>query len=296
VPVLVTWQQVQDYLLSDGLRMAIIVAAALAADWALHRMVPHLIRTGVERRLADKRQEEVEQRIQTLARVFTGSGRVVIALTALLLILPLVGINIAPLLAGAGVAGLALGIAAQNLVRDVINGFFILLENQYSKGDVVRIAGIAGLVEDMGLRRTVLRDLDGTVHYVPHGEVRVTSNLTKEFSRVNLDVMVSYSEDLAQVFEVIDRVGQELAEDPYFGPMIISPPRVLRVDDFRDSGIVIKILGETQPLKQWDVAGELLRRLKQAFDAADIEIPYPHRVLVTRGAKATRRRPGLQGL
>ncbi len=291
MPVLVTWQEVRDYLLSDGLRMALIVGVALASDWALHRLVPRLIRAGVDRRLADMPRVEVEKRVQTLASVFTGSGRVVIAFVAVLLILPLVGINIAPLLAGAGVAGLALGIAAQNLVRDVINGFFILLENQYGKGDVVRIAGITGLVEEMNLRRTVLRDLDGAVHYVPHGEVRVTSNLTKALSLVHLEVKVSPSEDLAQVSEVIDRVGRELAQDAQLGPMIVSPPRVLRMEDLGDLGVVFKVLGETQPLKQREVAGELQRRLKQALERADIEGPYLHRVPLPRGAKATRRRP-----
>jgi small-conductance mechanosensitive channel len=274
MPLLLTWQQVREYLLSDGLRIAVIVIAALVADWALHRVVPPLIRAGVRKGLADKTPEEVEQRTHTLARLFTGSGRAVLALTALLLVLPLVGINIAPLLAGAGVAGLALGIAAQSLVRDVINGFFILLENQYSKGDVVRIAGVTGLVEDVGLRRTILRDMDGTVHFIPHAEVRVVSNLTKEFSRVNIDVVISYKEDLERVFRIIDRVGQELATDPRFQGMIISPPRALRVEELAPSGVVIKVLGETEPMKQWEVAGELRRRLKEAFHAAGIEVPH----------------------
>ncbi len=275
MPLLLTWQQAREYLLTDGIRIAVIVVAALVADWALHRLVPPLIRAALERRLADKTQEEVEHRTHTLARLFTGSGRAVLSLTALLLILPLVGINIAPLLAGAGVAGLALGIAAQSLMRDVINGFFILLENQYSKGDMVHIAGLTGLVEDVGLRRTILRDMDGTVHYVPHGEVRVVSNLTRDFSRVNIDVVISFREDVERVFRIIDAVGQELAADPRFKDMVISPPRALWVEDLGPSGVVIKVTGETEPMKKWEVAGELRRRLKEAFHEAGVEVPHP---------------------
>ncbi|GAG45925.1 unnamed protein product, partial [marine sediment metagenome] len=157
----------------------------------------------------------------------------------------------------------------------------------YSKGDVVTLAGISGLVEEVGIRRTVLRDLDGIVHYIPNGEIGVASNFTQEYSRVNLNVGVSYSEDLDHVMQVIDRVGEEMAADPEWAPSIITPPKALRVDAFGDSGIDIKILGDTKPIKQWDVMGELRRRLKKAFDEEGIEIPYPHRVMVTRGAKAT---------
>jgi small-conductance mechanosensitive channel len=205
----------------------------------------------------------------------------------LLTILPEFGVNIGALLAGAGLVGLAVGFGAQSLVKDVISGLFILVENQYGKGDVVNVAGVGGVVEDVNLRRTVVRDLDGAVHSIPNGEVAVSSNLTRQWSRVNMNVGVAYGEDLDRVMAVINRVGQELAQDPDFAPLIIGAPRALRVDDFGDSGIEIKILGETQPIRQWDVMGELRKRLKRAFDDEGIEIPFPHRVLVTRGAKAT---------
>jgi hypothetical protein len=174
--------------------------------------------------------------------------------------------------AGAGIAGLAVGFGAQNLVKDTINGLFILVENQYGKGDVVNIAGVGGLVEDVNLRRTVLRDLDGAVHSIPNSEVTKSSNLTRGWSRVNMNIGVAYGEDLDRVMGVIDRVGQELEKDPDFGPMILSAPHALRVDAFGESGIEIKILGETQPIRQWDVTGELRRRLKKAFDEEKIEI------------------------
>ncbi|MFQ6019388.1 MAG: mechanosensitive ion channel family protein, partial [Dehalococcoidia bacterium] len=287
-PLLVVgWDEVSDYLLTDGLRIFVILAIAVIADLALHRIVPRALRLGVERQMAGKPPEEITKRVATLAGVFTGSGRFILATIALFTILPILGINIGPLLASVGIIGLALGFGAQSLVKDVISGLFILLEDQYSKGDVVTVGGISGLVEDVGLRRTVLRDLDGIVHYIPNGEIAVASNFTQEYSRVNLNVSVAYGEDLDHVIRVIDRVGEELAKDPYFEPMIISPPKALRVDNLGDSGIDIKIVGDTKPIKQWEVMGELRKRLKRAFDEEGIEIPFPHRVLVTRGAKAT---------
>ncbi len=281
------WDNISDWLAGDGARIIAIIAVAFVIDFALHRIIAHALRLAVERQMKRAPEEEIEQRVDTLSSVFTGTGRGIIVLVTLLTLLPLAGISIGPLLAGVGILGLAVGFGAQSLVKDIISGLFILLENQYSKGDVVTLAGISGLVEDVGIRRTVLRDLDGIVHYIPNGEISVASNFTQEYSRVNLNVGVSYSEDLDHVMRVIDRVGEELAADPELGASIITPPKSLRVDNFGDSGIDIKITGDTKPIKQWEVMGELRRRLKKAFDEEGIEIPYPHRVIVTRGAKAT---------
>ena len=281
------WDDISDWLAGDGARIIAIIVVALVIDLALHRIIPRALRVAVERQMKRAPEEEIEQRVDTLSSVFTGTGRAIVILAALLTLLPLAGISIGPLLAGVGILGLAVGFGAQSLVKDIISGLFILLDNQYSKGDVVTLAGISGLVEDIGLRRTVLRDLDGIVHYIPNGEVSVASNFTKEYSRVNLNVGVSYSEDLDHVMRVIDRVGEEMAADPELGASILTPPKSLRVDNFGDSGIEIKIVGDTKPIKQWEVMGELRRRLKKAFDEEGIEIPYPHRVMVTRGAKAT---------
>jgi len=192
------------------------------------------------------------------------------------MILSELGVNIGPLLAGAGIAGIAIGFGAQSLVRDVLSGLFIIMENQYGKGDVVRIADIAGLVEEVNIRRTILRDLDGIVHVVPNGEIRVASNFTKEYSRVNLNISVAYGEDLDHAMQVINRVGREMAEEEYWAEAILKPPEALRVDNLGDSGIDIKILGETKPIRQWEVMGELRKRLKKAFDEEGIEIPWPH--------------------
>ena len=173
----------------------------------------------------------------------------------------------------------ALGFGGQYLIRDLIGGLFIIMENQYRIGDVVCFDGTCGLVEDISLRMTTLRDLDGTVHHVPHGEIKKTSNLSKYFARVNLNVGISYNANLEQVISVVNKVGKELAEDSEWKEHILKPPQFLRVDDFGDSAIMIKILGETKPLKQWDVAGELRKRIKIAFDREKIEIPFPQRVI-----------------
>ncbi|MCH7577363.1 MAG: mechanosensitive ion channel family protein [Chloroflexi bacterium] len=287
LPYLITGDDFTDWLTGDGVRIAAIVGVAVALDYALHRLIPRALRLTVERQMKGRDDEEIQQRVDTLSSVFTAGGRVIIVLVTLLTLMPLAGISIGPLLAGVGILGLAVGFGAQSLVKDVISGLFILLDNQYSKGDVVTVAGISGLVEDVGIRRTVLRDLDGIVHYIPNGEIAVASNFTQEYSRVNLNVGVSYSEDLDHVMRVIDRVGEEMAADPKWAPAIISPPKSLRVDNLGDSGIDIKVVGDTKPIKQWEVMGELRKRIKKAFDDEGIEIPYPHRVIVTRGAKAT---------
>jgi small conductance mechanosensitive channel len=225
--------------------------------------------------------EEIEQRSHTLVAVLRGSGRFVLVVWALFTILPEAGVNVTPILASVGIAGIAVGFGAQSLVKDVLSGLFILVENQYSKGDVVTLAGISGQVEEVGLRRTVLRDLDGIVHHVPNGQIAVASNLTQEWSRVNLNVSVAYGEDLDRVFEVINRVGRELAADAEFGPLILTAPQVLRVDAFGESGIAIKILGDTEPIRQWEVMGELRRRLIRAFLEESIRVPFPPHVVVS---------------
>jgi small conductance mechanosensitive channel len=286
MPFLVTspdidWDRVIDWLLTHGLRILLILALALVADLVLRVLVPRVIRPTVARQMRGKPGEEIEQRSHTLVAVLRGSGRFVLVVWALFTILPELGVNITPMLASVGIAGIALGFGAQSLVKDVLTGLFILIENQYSKGDVVTVAGISGQVEEVGLRRTVLRDLDGVVHHVPNSQIGVASNLTQEWSRVNLNVSVAYGEDLDRVFEVINRVGRELAADPEFGPLILKAPQVLRVDAFGESGIAIKVLGDTEPIRQWEVMGELRKRLIRAFLDEGIRVPFPPHVVAS---------------
>lgn len=283
----IDWDRWSETLWTHGLRIIVVLVVVYVGLRLLRRALDPMVRAAVARQMEGEPEVEIEKRAGTLTDVVYRTAWVVGMAIAVLTILPELGINIAPLLAGAGIVGLAIGFGAQNLVRDTINGIFILVENHYGKGDVVNIAGVGGLVEDVNLRRTVLRDLDGAMHHIPNGQIATSSNLTKGWSRVNMNIGVSYGEDLDHVMAVIDRVGQELAEDPDFAPLILTPPKALRVDGFGDSGIDIKILGETQPIRQWDVMGELRKRLKRAFDEEGIEIPFPHRTIVTYGAKAT---------
>ena len=186
--------------------------------------------------------------------------------------------NVAPLLAGAGIVGVAVGFGGQYLIRDIITGVFLIWENQFRVGDAVCIGDVCGSVESVTLRVTVLRDLDGTVHTIPNGEITSTSNKSNGFSRINLDVGVGYGDDIDKVQKVIDKVGQELAGDTEWNAKITKAPAFLRVNNFGDSSVDVKILGETMPGEQWAVTGELRKRLKKAFDKEGIEIPYPQQV------------------
>lgn len=274
---LLTPHAMQKWLLEHGVAIIVIIVISYLVYSFLRFLVPEVIERSIHARGRERRaKEEVAKRAKTLSGIISGVLGVIIALAAIFMILSELNIDIAPLLAGAGVVGIAVGFGAQSLVKDIFSGIFIILEDQYGKGDVVRIAGIAGLVEDITLRRTVLRDLDGVVHSVPNGEVRVASNLTKEWSRVNLNVPVAYGEDLDRVIAVLNRVGKEVAEDKEFGRLITSAPQVMGVDNFGDSAIEIKIVGETKPSQQWAVTRELRKRIKKTFDKEGIEIPWPH--------------------
>lgn len=265
-----------NWFFNNGWRIFLIIAVAAILYYLLRHFMPLAIRVAITQKMAHKPKEEVKQRVHTLASVTVNTGAVIIGIGTLFTILGEVGVNITPALAGVGVAGVAIGFGAQSLVKDFLAGIFILLENKFAVGDVVRIADVAGIVEDMNLRRTVLRDLDGIVHIVPNGEITVASNFTKEWSRVNMNISVAYKEDLEHVIKIINQVCKDLADDPNWSPRILKTPQVLRVDALGDSGIEIKILGDTKPIHQWDVMGELRLRIKKAFDNEGIEIPWPH--------------------
>ena len=271
------WSTVTDWLLSHGIRILIILLVCVALYIALRRLAPPVLRHTIKRKGRGKKAaEEMQKRIQTLSRVFVFTGAALIVIVAIFMILAEIGINIAPLIAGFGILGVAVGFGAQYLIRDLIGGLFVIIEDQYDVGDVVRIAGIAGIVEEINLRRTLLRDLDGIVHVIPNGESGVASNFTRDWSRVNLNISVSYGTDLEHAIAVINRVCAAMAKEKYWKSLILKAPEVLRVDNLGDSGIEIKILGDTKPIKQWEVMGELRKRVKKAFDEEGIEIPWPH--------------------
>ena len=271
-----SWATVVTWLIDPGIRILIIVVVGAVLWFALNKFLPPIVRRSVARTKYKESKEGMEKRTNTLLSIFKGMGRVFIVMVAMMMVLDEGGVPVAPILAGFGIAGIAIGFGAQYLIRDLIAGIFIILENQYRVGDVARVADVAGLVEEVTLRKTVLRDLDGIVHHVPNGEIRIASNFTRHFGRVNLDISVAYDTDLDHAISVINRVGQELAEDEKWRKVIKSPPQVLRVNNLGDSGIDIKILGDVKPIEQWAVMGELRLRLKKAFDAEGIEIPWPH--------------------
>jgi small-conductance mechanosensitive channel len=267
---------VVSWLIDHGIRILIILVVGAILWFALNRFLPPIVRRTVGRTKYKESKEGLEKRTNTLLAIFKGMGRVLIIIIIIMMVLDEVGVPIAPVLAGFGIVGIAIGFGAQYLIRDLIAGIFIIMENQYRVGDVAKVADITGLVEYITLRKTVLRDLDGIVHHVPNGEIRTASNYTRHFARVNFDVPVAYGTDLDHAINVINRVGKALAEDEKWRKVIKSPPQVLRVNDLGDSGIDIKILGDVKPMEQWAVTGELRLRLKKAFDDEGIEIPWPH--------------------
>jgi len=266
---------VTSWLGEHGWRIALILGLTMLIILSMGEIVPRVVARTLSHR-PDEKTDETKKRSDTLSKVIVSTLQIFFFLIAVFMVLSELDINIAPILASAGVVGIAVGFGAQSLVKDIVAGLFVVIESQYRVGDVVKIAGVSGEVENINLRRTVLRDLDGIVHTVPNGEIRVASNLTKDMSRVNLNISVGYEEDLDRVISVINAVGNKMAREDKWKSLIWTPPQVLRVDKFGDSGIDIKIVGETRPMKQWEVTGELRLRLKKAFDIEKIEMPWPH--------------------
>lgn len=223
-----------------------------------------------------------ENRALTLVSVFRNVASVVLVGGGILMALDEVGIPIMPLMGGAAVFGLAVAFGAQNLVRDYFSGFMVLMEDQYGINDVVRIGDISGVVEKITLRVTVLRDLEGIVHFIPHGSITRVSNMTHGWSRAVVEINISYKEDTDYVMAVLMDIATELRKDPTFGPLILDEPEMLGLDRFGDSAVVIKFVLKTHPLKRWPVRRELLRRIKRRFDELGIEIPFPQRTVYNR--------------
>jgi small-conductance mechanosensitive channel len=273
-----TWKAIVDWLLSDGIRIFAIILVA----WFIYKILGIIMPLFVMRYVVEKGKKRrskgyLKQRSQTLGRVVTQAIGIFIVLIVAFMILSELGMDITPLLASAGVVGIVIGLAAQDSVRNYIGGFVIMLEDHYNVGDVIKVADITGEVEELGLRRTVLRDLRGILHIVPNGEIKVASNYTRSISRAFFEVSVAYKEDLDRVMSVIRKTWEGMAKDPEWeGRLISETPWLLRVEEFGDSGIVIRAVGDTKPMEQWNVMGELRRRIKRAFDEQDIEIPWPH--------------------
>ena len=268
--------QFVSWFMTSGIRIVLIVIGAFVVLKFFY-----IIIARIETLIASREREaiaaiESEKRLATLGNLMRKVALIAVLLTSIMMILKEIGMDIAPIIAGAGIVGLAVGFGAQNLVRDIISGFFILFENQIRVGDVGIINGTGGLVEEINLRTIVIRDLEGTVHIFPNGTIETLSNRSKGWSRYVVDVGVAYKENVDDVMKVLSEIGDIMSRDENFGALILEPLQILGVDDFGDSEVTIKCMIKTLPLKQWDVGRELRRRIKNTFDEKGIEIPFPH--------------------
>jgi small-conductance mechanosensitive channel len=251
-----------------------LIVVLRAARFSVSRLKKVLIKKAERDEKVD--DSEAEKRINTLTGIILRAFRIGLYTVFIIMLLSKFAIDVAPLLASAGILGLAVGFGAQELVRDYISGFFMLLEDQVRKGDVAVINGTGGLVEKIELRTIMLRDFSGTVHIFQNGKISTLSNMTKDWSAMLFDIGVAYKENVDQVIEIMKQVGDDLKNDEVFGPHIIEPIEVFGLDNFGDSALVIKARLKTKPIQQWSIGREYRRRLKIAFDAHNIEIPFPH--------------------
>ncbi len=267
--------------------LVVAVVLARASQLFIRGIVNALMnREATEGTAQELSAVELKKRVDTIDNLGANVLRFFIIVIAGLMILRTFDLDIGPAVAGLGIVGVAVGFGAQSLVKDYLTGALILIENQFSKGDVVRIAGVAGTVEDFSLRRTTLRDIDGVVHTVPNGEISVSSNLTRVWSRIHQDVTVAYGTDIDRAIEVVDAVGRDLANDKAWKRRILEAPSVDRVSALAEYGVTLKILGTVRAPDQWAAAGELRKRLLAAFTEHGIEIPHPQRVMLTRDPRA----------
>ncbi|HKK20490.1 MAG TPA: mechanosensitive ion channel family protein [candidate division Zixibacteria bacterium] len=266
------WTRTVDWAVISGPKIILILVLSIIAYKVARTLTNRLLR----RVASGGTPSEAQKRIDTLSAVFRYLLLISTFAVAAIMILQEFGIQIGPMLAAAGIVGVAVGFGAQHLVKDIISGFFIIFEDQIRVGDVVQIAGKGGLVESVSLRMIILRDLSGNVHYIPNGTIDVVTNMTKDFSMYVFDIGVAYRENVDEVIEVIKSVDEDLRKDSAFTNDILAPIEILGLDQFADSAVIIKARTKTKPIKQWAIGREFNRRLKIAFDAKNIEIPFPH--------------------
>jgi moderate conductance mechanosensitive channel len=266
-------------LLAIGVQLVLL----LLVTWLALRFVHTAVRFGMGRLFGREASEgtaqelsavEVERRRLTLEGLLYRGLRAVVILIAFVMALAVLGLDITPAIAGLGILGLAVSLGSQNLVRDYLAGAFVLIENQYARGDVVQVAGITGTVEDVSLRRTSVRDLDGTLHTVPHSLIQVSSNLTRSWARINLDLPVPYDEDLAAARSAIDAAGREMSEDPAWRRYVLKPPRVVRIERLAEQGLMLKVLGQVAATHRFEAVGELRGRILARFDSENLIVGW----------------------
>ena len=271
-------QKIVEWGGEHGLALISIIFLTWLSLHFVNQVITKIIRKTISKSSYPSESEE-RKREDTLIKISQNFFGIFIWIAGLLAILYELGMPIIPLITGAGILGVAIGFGAQSLIKDIINGLFIIAENQYRIGDYVCIGDYCGSVEDMTLRITKLRQSDGTIHYIPNGEIKVASNKSKDFSKVDFKIGVGYSTDINQLEKIINKVGDDLKADEIFGKHIIDAPHFLRIDDFLDYSISIHISGKVEPKQQYSITGEMRRRLKKMFDDEGIEIPYPTRVV-----------------
>ena len=281
------WSTLVQVLREHAVPIVLAIVVALVLIRVARLFIHGIVKTLMDREASEGTAQELSaveltKRIDTIDDLGLHVVRFFIVVIAGLMILRSFDLDIGPAIAGLGVVGVAVGFGAQHLVRDYLNGALILIENQFSKGDVIRVAGVSGTVEDFSLRRTTLRDLDGVVHTVPNGEIIVASNLTRVWARINQDVTVAYGTDIDKAIEVVDGVGKAMAEDPAWKRRVLEAARVDRVAALGEYGVTLKVLGTVRAPDQWAAAGELRKRLLAAFHEHGIEIPRPQRVVLAR--------------
>lgn len=276
-------KDLQHWLSQHGLNILVILIGA----WLLRRfgvaIIDRIIRRTVRHDIFPTELDR-KKRIDTLNSLVSASVRIGVWLLAAVMIVDELGINTAPLLASAGVVGIALGFGAQSLIKDFVSGIFIIIENQYRVGDVVELGDVSGVVEGITIRTTILRDGDGNVHHVPNGSISITTNKTTGFSRINDDIVVDMDTNVDELEHIINHVGEEVAALPQFKHTLVEPPHFERVNGFQDFGLSVKIMGKTTPGDQWGVRSAFYRRLQKALGTHGIEIAY-HPLMVKKSKK-----------
>jgi small-conductance mechanosensitive channel len=268
------WEQ---FLSRDAPKIVLVIIVAIILVKLLRVATRHLAKFGRKEALPTGLRA---QQLRTLASVLNSVGTAIIVFLAAMQILPVLGINMGPLLASAGVAGLAIGFGAQTLVHDVINGFFILMENQYDMGDAVRIGGVSGTVESMSLRRTTLRDVDGTLHTIPNSQITIVSNMTRDWAQVSMHVSVNYSENSDRVISILQEIGKDIRNDPAWSDRLVAEIEVPGIERVAGGEVDYLLLAKTRPGEQYAVSRELRRRIKECFEKNKIQPGTPARVYV----------------
>jgi small-conductance mechanosensitive channel len=288
--------EVRDVIVDPLGPILVIVVVGLVAMRAARLFVRGIVRALFDREAKEGTAQELsaielQKRSDTIEALGTRVTQAFIVVIVALMALEKLNVNVGPAIAGLGVVGIAVGFGAQSLVKDYFNGALILIENQFSIGDVVTIAEVTGTVEDLTLRRTTLRDLDGVVHTIPNSEIKVSANRTRTWARINQDVTIEHGTDVDRAIEVVDAVGRAMEADPIWKRRLLEPPRVERIESIGEYGVTLKILGSVRAVDQWSAGGELRKRLLAAFNEHGIPIPRPQRVVLARDPDGAGPRP-----